>query len=209
MPIRTDPATVLPPDRVMVCTTPPWNRPYSAGTDPVHTRVSSTASWMKNGRARPRVFSFAGRPSTRKRFPYENAPAMTRALVRTAPADARRQIRGPLRRSDRRQSVGGLRRDHHLAWRRVARPIVLGHLRHPDRLGNRRQFQPDIERGAIRLDGDRVHLALEPLELERDAVLARLGQRQDVGAVAIGPCRHAAGGLWRAPARSRPSPGRR
>ena len=35
---------------------------------------------MKNCRDRPRVFSIAGRASARKRFPYENAPAMTSAL---------------------------------------------------------------------------------------------------------------------------------
>ena len=81
----SEPATVLPPERVMVCTTPPWNRPYSAGTDTIETRVSSTASWMKNGRESPRVFSFAGSPSTRKRLPYENAPAITRALVGPLP----------------------------------------------------------------------------------------------------------------------------
>ena len=42
--VRKDPEKLLPPDFVIMLTTPPWNRPYSAEMLPVDTLVSCTAS---------------------------------------------------------------------------------------------------------------------------------------------------------------------
>ena len=71
---RNDPLKTLPPDLVIVLTTPPWNRPYSAEMLPVEIFVSWMASSMNRLRAWPRRFSLITTPLTRLRFSYDSAP---------------------------------------------------------------------------------------------------------------------------------------
>jgi len=71
---RREPLNSLPPDFVIVLTTPPVKRPNSAEMPPVRTVVSLIASSMYSGFGCPRRFSFTITPSTRKRLSYEFAP---------------------------------------------------------------------------------------------------------------------------------------
>jgi hypothetical protein len=64
----------LPPDFVIMLTTPPWKRPYSAEMLPLETLVSWIASSMNKLRACPRRFSFTTTPLIRFRFSYDSAP---------------------------------------------------------------------------------------------------------------------------------------
>ena len=66
--VRNEPEKLLPPDLVIVLTTPPWNRPYSAEMLPVEIFDSWMASSMNRARAWPRRFSLTTTPFTRFRF---------------------------------------------------------------------------------------------------------------------------------------------
>src|ERR1041385_1498645 len=59
---RSDPESSLPPDLVMVETTPPLKRPYSAEMAPVITVVSRIPSSTYIGRICPRTFSVTATP---------------------------------------------------------------------------------------------------------------------------------------------------
>ena len=63
--VRNEPVMVLPPDLVIVLTTPPANRPNSAEMEDVDVLVSSMESSMKRSRAVPRTVSFTTTPLTR------------------------------------------------------------------------------------------------------------------------------------------------
>ena len=63
--MRNDPLNSFPPCLVIVLTTPPENRPYSAETDPVWTVVSWMASSMNIENGCPRRFSLATTPLSR------------------------------------------------------------------------------------------------------------------------------------------------
>ncbi len=71
---RNDPLNELPPDFVIMLTTPPWSRPYSAEMLAVEIFVSWIASSMNRFRAWPRRFSFTTTPLMRKRFSNDMAP---------------------------------------------------------------------------------------------------------------------------------------
>lgn len=73
--------TSLPPDLVMVFTTPPANRPYSADTLAVEVVVSWMASSMNTLVAWPRMFSLTTTPFTRYRFSYDCAPEICAPLT--------------------------------------------------------------------------------------------------------------------------------
>ena len=78
---RKLPENWLPPDFVMMLTTPPLNRPNSAETPPLATVVSWMASSIAVSNACPRMFSLMLTPFRRNRFskltepPNEKAPA--------------------------------------------------------------------------------------------------------------------------------------
>ena len=69
-----EPATVLPPDRVIALTTPPAKRPNSADTPDVETVVSCSESSMNSGIDVRRTLSCATTPLTRIRFSEVIAP---------------------------------------------------------------------------------------------------------------------------------------
>src|SRR5712671_2994296 len=74
--VRNDPLILLPPDFVIMLTTPPPKRPYSAEMAPVDTFVSWIASSMNRLSACPRRFSFTTTPLTRYWLSKESAPAI-------------------------------------------------------------------------------------------------------------------------------------
>src|SRR5215813_4189984 len=74
--------TSLPPDLVMVLTTPPPKRPYSADTAEVEVVVSWMASSMKRSNGWPRRFSLITTPLTMNRFSYDWLPAMLMPRLR-------------------------------------------------------------------------------------------------------------------------------
>src|SRR5688572_3668651 len=73
---RSDPPNSFPPDFVIVLTTPPVKRPYSAEIPPVRMVVSWMASSMNRLCGCPRRFSPTTTPLTRKRLSDEAPPAI-------------------------------------------------------------------------------------------------------------------------------------
>ena len=65
---RKLPLNVLPPLRVITLTTPPENRPYDAGTPPVSTDTSCTASSMNRLFCVPKMLSLVSTPFTMNRL---------------------------------------------------------------------------------------------------------------------------------------------
>src|SRR5258706_14761735 len=76
---RSEPEKLLPPDFVIVLTTPPWKRPYSAETLDVEVVVSAMASSMKRGLGVPRLLSMTWTPFTGKRLSNHWAPEIVNA----------------------------------------------------------------------------------------------------------------------------------
>ncbi len=65
---RKEPCNSLPPDLVIVLTTPPEKRPYSAEMPETEVVVSSMASSMNRSNGWPRRFSLTTTPLTRNRL---------------------------------------------------------------------------------------------------------------------------------------------
>ena len=79
--VRSEPWISLPPDLVMVLTTPPVKRPYSAEMPETEAVVSWMASSMKRSSAWPRRFSLTTTPLTMNRFSNDWLPEMVTAPV--------------------------------------------------------------------------------------------------------------------------------
>ena len=80
--VRKEPEKRLPPDFVIVLTTPPVNRPYSADTDDTVVVVSWMASSMNRLFGVARTLSMMTAPSTVKRLSKVGPPEIVNALPR-------------------------------------------------------------------------------------------------------------------------------
>ncbi len=83
--VRNEPDSRLPPDFVIVETTPPVKRPYSAEMLPVRIVVSWIASSMNRSCGCPRRFSLTTTPLMRKRLSKDGAPAIAIEASRSLP----------------------------------------------------------------------------------------------------------------------------
>src|SRR4029450_6224734 len=95
--VRSDPLKAFPPDFVIMFTTPPPKRPYSAEIAPVGAFVSWIGSSMNRFRACPRRFSLTTTPLIRYWLSNDSPPAIMMLPLGPLPASPGARRSGAVR----------------------------------------------------------------------------------------------------------------